>query len=124
MTLHGDRPAISLAYDDGTLSNLTKARDRLRSFFADAAITAEIPGPFHEVTPGSAVHYGGTVRMHHSREFGAVNASNRLYDVPNVAVCDASCFTTGPERTPRSRRWRSPSGQLIDLADDLSNGRL
>jgi choline dehydrogenase-like flavoprotein len=124
VTLHGDRPAISLAYDDQTLANLASARGRLRAFFADAAIKAEVPGPFHEVNPGSAVHYGGTVRMHHSREFGAVNASNRLHDVPNVAVCDASCFTTGPEKNPTLTAMAIAVRAADHLADDLSHGRL
>jgi choline dehydrogenase-like flavoprotein len=50
--------------------------------------------------PGSAVHYAGSARMHERPEFGVVDAYNRIHGVPNVVVCDASCFTTGPEKNP------------------------
>ena len=64
------------------------------------ASTSIVPGPFHELRPGSSVHYGGSVRMHADPAFGVLDRWNRLHDVPNVAVVDSSCFTTGPEKNP------------------------
>lgn len=38
--------------------------------------------------------------MHSTPELGMVDSLNRLHAVPNVVVCDSSCFTTGPEKNP------------------------
>ena len=38
--------------------------------------------------------------MHRRADFGVLDEWNRVHDVPNVVVCDASCFTTGPEKNP------------------------
>jgi len=50
--------------------------------------------------PGTSVHFGGTARMHHNPKFGVVDADNRMHEVPNVYVIDASCFTTSVEKNP------------------------
>lgn len=50
--------------------------------------------------PGTSVHYGGTVRMHESPQYGVLNEWNRLHDVKNLYVVDASCFTTCVEKNP------------------------
>ena len=50
--------------------------------------------------PGTSVHYGGTARMHHSSEHGVLDAWNRVHDIPNLLVVDASCFTTCVEKNP------------------------
>ncbi len=68
--------------------------------FGEAGMAVAIPGPFHPHVPGSSFHFGGTVRMHASPEFGALDRWNRIHDAPNVIVCDSSCFTTGPEKNP------------------------
>ena len=38
--------------------------------------------------------------MHSSPNYGMLNAWNRLHAIDNVAVVDASCFTTGVEKNP------------------------
>ena len=50
--------------------------------------------------PGTSVHYGGTARMHHSSEYGVLDAWNRVHDIQNLLVVDASCFTTCVEKNP------------------------
>ena len=35
-----------------------------------------------------------------TQQFGVLDRWNRMYDVPNVAVVDPSCFPTGPEKNP------------------------
>lgn len=90
---------IDLRFDDAAVSTLLRARNRFQEIFAATGHPVQI-GPFHELSPGSSYHLGGTVRMHERREFGVLDAWNRVHDVPNVVVCDASCFTTGPEKNP------------------------
>jgi choline dehydrogenase-like flavoprotein len=98
-----DAPASQLhldhSFDERALGTLHRARSRFRQLFADAGNPVEI-GPFHDIVPGESVHYGGSARMHRRSEFGVVDAFNRVHGVPNVVVCDASCFTTGPEKNP------------------------
>jgi choline dehydrogenase-like flavoprotein len=107
VALDGDRgdgllcpPMISLRYDDDAIANLAAARQRLPEIFAEAGLTLTVPELLDEPRPGESVHFGGTVRMHDDREFGVLDRWNTIYDVPNVVVCDASCFTTGPEKNP------------------------
>ena len=69
---------------------MLRARERLRGVFAAAGLGLTIPGPFHELRPGSSVHYAGSLRMHASAEFGVVDGWNRVHDVPNVIVGDSS----------------------------------
>jgi choline dehydrogenase-like flavoprotein len=90
---------IDIAYDSATVANVYQARDRFREMFAAVGNPVEL-GPFHELAPGSAIHYAGTVRMHRRPEFGVLDDWNRVHDVPNVVVADASAFTTGPEKNP------------------------
>jgi len=91
---------IAIRYDEESINDVDSARPRFREIFSALGIRAEPRGPFHELHPGSSVHWGGTVRMHRSPRYGMLDEWNRVHDVPNVVVCDASCFTTGPEKNP------------------------
>jgi choline dehydrogenase-like flavoprotein len=115
---NGD-PLISLRYDQRAFDNLRASRDRIRDMFAAAGLDAEVPGPFHEPTPGSSIHFGGTLRMHADPVFGVVDAWNRMYEVPNVVVCDSSCFTTGPEKNPTLTAMAIALRAADRLATDL-----
>jgi choline dehydrogenase-like flavoprotein len=112
-------PTISLRYDQRALDNLRTSRDRIRDVFASAGIDADVPGPFDEPTPGSSIHFGGTLRMHADPAFGVVDAWNRMHDVPNVVVCDSSCFTTGPEKNPTLTAMAIALRAADRLASDL-----
>jgi choline dehydrogenase-like flavoprotein len=90
---------IDLHFDDSAVGTLLRARERYESVFAAAGRPVRI-GPFHDLAPASSNHLGGTVRMHRRPEFGVLDEWNRVHDVPNVVVCDSSCFTTGPEKNP------------------------
>jgi choline dehydrogenase-like flavoprotein len=59
-----------------------------------------IPEKSGSEPPGTSVHFGGTARMHHNPKFGVVDAYNRMHEVQNVLVIDASCFTTSVEKNP------------------------
>lgn len=113
------RPLIDLRYDQAAIDNMVHARQRLRDAFAAAGTSVAVDGPFHALTPGSSIHFGGTVRMHNSPEFGALDSWNRLYDAPNVIVCDSSCFTTGPEKNPTLTAMAIAARAGDRLADDL-----
>jgi choline dehydrogenase-like flavoprotein len=116
------RPVIMLRYDTAAVANVVAARERLRTVFADAGVGLTLPGPFHELRPGSSVHYGGSVRMHASPEFGVLDGWNRIHDAPNVVVADSSCFTTGPEKNPTLTAMAIASRAADQLASDLQGG--
>jgi choline dehydrogenase-like flavoprotein len=120
----GSRPAIHLRYDARAVQNMVAARDRVRDVLASGGIDVKVPGPFHALAPGSSVHYAGTVRMHDSPEFGVLDRWNRMYEVSNVAVVDASCFPTGPEKNPTLTAMALAARAADRLADDLRGGQL
>ncbi len=116
----GAAPAITLRYDGPTVTNLLAARQRLKDTFREAGHAVEIPGPFHALKPGSSVHFGGSVRMHASAEFGVVDGWNRVHDAHDVVVCDTSCFTTAAEKNPVLTAMSIATRAADRLADDLS----
>jgi len=87
-------------------------------------VKASVPGPFHDVHPGSSVHYGGSVRMHSDPEFGVLDGWNRVHDVANVAVVDSSSFTTGAEKNPTLTAMALALRAAERLADDLGRGAI
>ena len=114
------RPRLTLSYDQAAIDNVVSARQRLREVFAASGLGVAVDGPFDPIVPGRSVHYGGSVRMHSSPEFGALDRNNRLYDVPNVVVCDSSCFTTGPEKNPTLTAMAIAARAADHLADELT----
>lgn len=110
---------IAITFDDDAVSTLHRARERFVEVFAATGNKAQI-GPFHELAPGSSYHLGGTVRMHDCRDFGVLDAWNRVHDVPNVVVCDASCFTTGPEKNPTLTSMAIAARAARKLAADVA----
>jgi choline dehydrogenase-like flavoprotein len=115
---------ISTRYDQSAAKEMAMVRDRFRQIFADLGVAAEPRGPFHELRPGSSVHYGGTVRMHALPEFGMLDSWNRLHAVPNVVVCDSSCFTTGPEKNPTLTAMAIATRAGSHLAEQLTSGSM
>jgi choline dehydrogenase-like flavoprotein len=111
---------VCIHYDEDVHKTMTAARDRLAQIFGHAGLQVTPCGPFHEINPGTSVHYGGTVRMHADRRFGVLDAWNRVYDAPNVLVCDASCFPTGPEKNPTLTSMAIAARAVHRLASDLS----
>jgi choline dehydrogenase-like flavoprotein len=57
--------------------------------------------------------------MHASPRFGVTDSFNRLHDIPNVLVVDASCFTTGPEKNPTLTLMALAARSADRLARDL-----
>jgi choline dehydrogenase-like flavoprotein len=71
------------------------------------------------LVPGTAKHYGGAARMHASPKFGVTDGFNRLHEIPNVLVVDASCFTTGAEKNPTLTATALAARSADRLARDL-----
>jgi choline dehydrogenase-like flavoprotein len=116
------RPRITLRYDDAAVANLRAGRRRLVDVLGSAGVDVEARGPFHEIHPGSSVHYGGSVRMHADPAFGVLDGWNRMHDVANVAVVDCSAFTTGAEKNPTLTAMALALRAADRLADDLRAG--
>ena len=113
---------VSISYDDSTRQNMVRARERFSAVMASGGVRVKSTGPFDELVPGSSVHYSGTVRMHADRRLGVLDAWNRVHDVPNVAVCDMSAFTTGPEKNPTLTAMALAVRAADRLATDLRAG--
>ncbi len=110
---------LCIRYDEAVISTMVQARERLLSLMDEAGYRSTLRDVVPQLFPGSSVHYGGTVRMHASRKYGILDAWNRLYEVPNVLVCDASCFTTGAEKNPTLTAMALAARAAARLADDL-----
>ena len=112
--------AIDIAYDEQTLRNMAAARDRFVDVFRSAGIDAEPLRPFDPMSPGSSVHYAGSIRMHDDRAVGVLDRWNRVHSAPNVVVTDMSCFTTSPEKNPTLTAMALSVRAADRLASDLA----
>jgi choline dehydrogenase-like flavoprotein len=88
--------------------------------FRAAGIAAEPLAPFDPMSPGSSVHYAGTVRMHDDPRVGVLDRWNRMHVAPNVLVTDMSCFTTSPEKNPTLTAMALSARAAERLAQDLA----
>ncbi len=113
------RLEIHIEFDDQTVLNVEGARAHLLSLMDEAGYRCTLDPVVPQLTPGSAVHYGGTVRMHESRRYGVLDAWNRPFDIPNLVVSDASCFTTNSEKNPTLTAMALSARAATRLADDL-----
>jgi choline dehydrogenase-like flavoprotein len=91
---------VHIRYDESAEHNIAAAREQLATVLHAAGNPSTVRSTLPRLVPGESIHYGGTVRMHHSAKYGMLNEWNRLHAVDNVAVVDASSFTTGPEKNP------------------------
>jgi choline dehydrogenase-like flavoprotein len=91
---------VHIEFEPKVLANVVGAREHLLQLMDDAGHRAKIRDIVPQLFPGTAKHYGGAARMHLSPKYGVTDGYNRLHDVPNVLVVDASCFTTGAEKNP------------------------
>jgi choline dehydrogenase-like flavoprotein len=113
---------IHLDFDSNVIQNVHSARASFMELMAEAGYDSTLDPVVPQCTPGLAVHYGGTVRMHRSREFGVTDPWNRLFDVPNVAVVDAGTFTTSSEKNPTLTAMALAARAAQRLAGDLRRG--
>ena len=113
---------IHLDFDDNVIQNVHSARSSFMELMTEAGYRCTLDPVVPQCTPGLAVHYGGTVRMHRNRRFGVTNPWNRMFDVPNVAVVDAGTFTTSSEKNPTLTAMALAARAAQRLAHDLRRG--
>jgi choline dehydrogenase-like flavoprotein len=89
-----------MSYGDDVAKTVTAARERLSAILDQAGFRFTLDRPLEHLVPGASAHYAGAARMHSSPEYGVLDGWNRLHDVRNVAVVDASSFTTAVEKNP------------------------
>jgi len=118
------RPQLEIAVEfaEDEVANVIDSRDHLLTLMADAGYQCRLDPVEPQLAPGRAVHYGGTARMHRSRAHGVLNEWNRPFDVPNLIVTDASCFTTNSEKNPTLTAMALSARAARRLADDLKTG--
>jgi choline dehydrogenase-like flavoprotein len=110
---------VHISFDEKVLDNMVKAREHLMQLMQDAGHKGAIRQIVPTLVPGTAKHYGGAARMHASPRFGVTDGFNRLHDIPNVLVVDASCFTTGAEKNPTLTVMALAARSAERLAGDL-----
>jgi choline dehydrogenase-like flavoprotein len=115
---------LRIHYGDEVAPTVARSHERLLAILGSARIRARLECPMERLVPGSSAHYGGAVRMHDSANYGVLNQWNRLHDADNVAVVDASCFTTGVEKNPTLTVMALAARAADRLADDLRSGRI
>jgi choline dehydrogenase-like flavoprotein len=113
---------IHIEFDADVLKNVHAARSWFMDLLGEAGFECRLNPVVPQCAPGTAVHFGGTARMHKSREYGVVDEWSRIFDVPNVAVVDASTFTTGSEKNPTLTAMALAARAAHRIADDLKQG--
>ncbi|MBV9596824.1 MAG: GMC family oxidoreductase [Chloroflexi bacterium] len=115
---------IHLRYGPEVSESIDRAHTRLVTMLKRAGVQSELECPREHLTPGTAAHYGGGVRMHASPEYGMLNRWNRLHAVDNVAVVDASSFTTAVEKNPTVTLMALAARAASRLSADFKSGVL
>jgi glucoside 3-dehydrogenase (cytochrome c) catalytic subunit len=115
---------IHIRFGPEVQPTLSDSHERLRAILSAAGYASSLVHPVQSLTPGWASHYGGTARMHRSPQYGVLDGWNRLHEVDNVVVADASCFTTGAEKNPTLTVMALSARAAHRLADDLKRGAL
>lgn len=110
---------VHIKFEADVVANVVSARQHLIQLVEDAGHKAKIRNIVPQLYPGTAKHYGGASRMHVSPKYGVTDGYNRLHDVPNVLVVDASCFTTGAEKNPTLTVMALAARSADQLARDL-----
>jgi choline dehydrogenase-like flavoprotein len=110
---------VCIRYSDAEVGTVVRSRQHLLNLMGEAGYSATQGETVPTLFPGTVAHYGGTARMHAKREHGVTDAWNRVYDAPNVLVCDASCFTTAAEKNPTLTVMAIAARAADQLAHDL-----
>jgi choline dehydrogenase-like flavoprotein len=110
---------VDITFTSAELDNVVRSRQLLVDLLTEAKYPCTIQSIVPQLVPGSAVHYGGTARMHRSREYGVIDEWNRPFDIPNLVIADASCFTTNTEKNPTLTAMALATRASRRLAVDL-----
>jgi len=112
---------LHIHYDYAVKRTIYAGQQRLLAVFDKAGYHGKVETEEFPLLPGNSVHFGGSVRMHASPKYGMLNAWNRLHAVDNVAVADASSFTTGAEKNPTITVMALAARAAERLATDLKS---
>jgi choline dehydrogenase-like flavoprotein len=115
---------IRLRYGDDVAPTIAQSHTHFLAILQAAGIQARLECPLDHYVPGSSAHYAGAARMHSSPEYGVLDGWNRLHDATNVAVVDASCFTTAVEKNPTLTVMALAARAADRLAYDLQHHAL
>jgi choline dehydrogenase-like flavoprotein len=110
---------IELRFGPEVAATIADAQSRLHRILQEAGVGMHLERSVETLMPGSSAHYGGAARMHDSRFYGVVDGWNRLHDVSNVLVVDASSFTTAVEKNPTLTVMAIASRAADHLAQQL-----
>jgi choline dehydrogenase-like flavoprotein len=113
---------VNIRYSDAEVDNVVRCRQHLMNVMEAAGHRSAIGEIVPTLYPGTIAHFGGTARMHADRKYGVVDSWNRLYDAPDVLVCDAACFTTAAEKNPTLTVMAIAARAATRLANDLRHG--
>jgi choline dehydrogenase-like flavoprotein len=112
---------LNIKYPAESVQELVAARDQLVGLLDRAGLKPEVRLWLID-SVGSAIHFGGTCRMHSSPQYGMLDQWNRLHAVRNVVVADSAAFTTGPEKNPALTAMALAARASQQLVDDLRAG--
>lgn len=115
---------IHMRYGEHVQQTVNDAHIRMRAILEAAGYRVRLECPKDKLVPGNSAHYAGAARMHASPEYGVLDGWNRVHEVPNVAVVDASSFTTAVEKNPTLTAMALAARAADRLADDLARGQL
>jgi choline dehydrogenase-like flavoprotein len=115
---------IHMRYRPEVIETIDGAHMRLSTILERAGIRSRLECPMDHLAPGNSAHYGGGVRMHTSPKYGMLDGWNRLHEVDNVAVVDASSFTTAVEKNPTVSVMALAARAATRLSLDLKSGVL
>jgi choline dehydrogenase-like flavoprotein len=114
---------LHLHYGEQVARTVADAHRRFGALLRTAGLKFSVEQPDDRLFPGNSAHYGGGARMHATPEFGVLNGWNRLHEVDNVAVVDASSFTTAVEKNPTLTIMALAARAADRLAHDLTSTR-
>jgi choline dehydrogenase-like flavoprotein len=112
---------VCIHYSAAEVENMVRARQHLINVMEEAGCRATLGEIEPTLFPGTAIHFGGTARMHASPKYGVVDAWNRVHKAPNVLVCDAACFPTAAEKNPALTVMAIAARAATRLAHDLKH---
>jgi choline dehydrogenase-like flavoprotein len=115
---------IHIRYSEDVTRTIAATHERLGGILEQAGLRYTLDCPLERLVPGSSAHFAGAARMHSSPEYGVLNGWNRIHDVDNVLVVDASSFTTAVEKNPTLTAMALAARAADRLADDLRHGGL
>jgi choline dehydrogenase-like flavoprotein len=113
---------VHYRFDPDAEARAAAERERLLSVLDAAGHQPRLLGEMGEFVPGESFHFSGAVRMHVSPRHGMLDRWNRLHAAQNVAVVDASSFTTGVEKNPTLTVMALSARAAQRLAFDLKRG--